>query len=167
MKLIGNRVWETGEEHSKNPCSQKTVRKERSRESDLCRGMWLPWPSQVPNFRCGDMFLHLPLLKARQARESGITYSPKPTSHINEDENMLWKDLSLLMTKKEACTQGKLFLREEKWTQASAERRFTVGQHFPRRTPNDKSCRGGYHSSTVPPAVWSPKQVLSVLFLLS
>lgn len=76
--------------------------------------MWLPWPSQVPDFRNGEMFLHLPLLKARQTRESGITYSPKPTSHINEDENMLWKDLSLLMTKKEAYTQGKLFLREEK-----------------------------------------------------
>lgn len=37
--------------------------KERSRRSDLCRGI---------GFRCGDMFLHLPLLKATQTRESGI-----------------------------------------------------------------------------------------------
>lgn len=153
MKLIGNRVWETGEKHSKNPCPQKTVRKEHSRRSDLCRGMWLPWPSQVPDFRCCEMFLHLPLLKATQTRESGITYSLKPTSHINEDENMLWKDLSLWMIKKEACTQGKLFLQEEKWMQASAKLGFIVGQHFSRHTPNDKSCKGGYHSSTLPPAV--------------
>lgn len=77
--------------------------KERSRRSDLCRGI---------GFRCGDMFLHLPLLKATQTRESGIIYSPKPTSHTNEDENMLWKDLSLWMIKKEACTQGNCFYRK-------------------------------------------------------
>lgn len=118
--------------------------KERSRRSDLCRGL---------GFRCGDMFLHLPLLKATQTQESGITYSPKPTSHTNEDENMLWKDLSLWMIKKEACTQGKLFLQEEKWMQASAKPGFIVGQPFPRCTPNNRSCKGGCHSSALPPAV--------------
>lgn len=42
-----------------------------------------------------------------------------------------------------------------------------MGQPFPRRTPNDRSCKGGYHSSVSHPLCWNPKQVLSVLFLLS